>query len=69
MADGKELISPVLKELLVCPVDKSPLVERTELSGLECSECGRVYPVKEGIPVMLVDEASPPKKKRSEGKK
>lgn len=51
------LIDPVLAELLVCPVDKADLNEDVEASRLECSECGRRYPVREGIPIMLVDEA------------
>lgn len=51
------LIDPVLAELLVCPVDKADLNEDVEASRLECSECGRRYPIREGIPIMLVDEA------------
>ena len=51
------LIDPALAEILVCPVDKSDLIEDTEASRLECSDCHRRYPVREGIPIMLVDEA------------
>ena len=51
------LIDPTLAELLVCPVDKADLVQHVADSLLECSECGRRYPVREGIPVMLVEEA------------
>ncbi|HUG08065.1 MAG TPA: Trm112 family protein [Acidimicrobiia bacterium] len=51
------LIDPMLAEVLVCPVDKADLSEDVEASRLECSECGRRYPVRDGIPVMLVDEA------------
>ena len=51
------LIKPDLKEILVCPVDKGELVELEEAKQLECKKCGRRYPVKEGIPVMLIDEA------------
>ena len=51
------LIDPTLAKLLVCPVDKADLVEDVEAQRLECSECGRRYPVREGIPVMLVAEA------------
>ena len=63
MANESGLVDARLMAVLVCPVDKGALVERKKLSGLECSECGRVYPVKDGIPVMLVDDASPPKKR------
>lgn len=51
------LIDPTLSKILVCPVDKADLVEDVEAQRLECSECGRRYPVREGIPVMLVAEA------------
>jgi uncharacterized protein YbaR (Trm112 family) len=64
MASESGFVDSRLLDLLVCPLDKGSLVEREDLSGLECSDCGRVYPVKDGIPVMLEDEASPPKKKK-----
>ena len=51
------LIDPTLAKILVCPVDKADLVEDIEAQRLECSECGRRYPVRKGIPVMLVAEA------------
>jgi len=51
------LIDPDLAEILVCPVDKAGLKEDVEASRLECVKCGRRYPVRDGIPVMLVDEA------------
>lgn len=51
------LIDPQLAEVLVCPVDKADLFEDAEQEKLECSECGRRYPVQDGIPIMLVDKA------------
>ena len=51
------LIDPTLAEILVCPVDKSDLSEDVEASRLECTECHRRYPVRDGIPIMLVDQA------------
>lgn len=51
------LIDPALAEILVCPVDKADLTEDIEASRLVCTECGRRYPVRDGIPIMLVDEA------------
>lgn len=51
------LIDPALAEVLVCPVDKQDLVEDVEARRLVCSECGRRYPVRDGIPIMLVEEA------------
>jgi len=51
------LIDPTLAEVLVCPVDKADLIEDVEAERLECTKCGRRYPVREGIPIMLVDQA------------
>ena len=51
---------PVAKELLeilVCPLCKTPVTPVDDQKGLKCSTCRRVYPVREDIPVMLVDEA------------
>ncbi len=44
-----------LLSILVCPVCKVFLEKRPE--GFFCSECNRLYPLKEGIPVMFVEEA------------
>ena len=51
------LIDPQLAAILVCPVDKADLIEDEPASRLVCTECARRYPVRDGIPVMLVDEA------------
>lgn len=51
------LIDESLAEILVCPVDKAELREDVEAQRLECTQCGRRYPVRDGIPIMLVDEA------------
>lgn len=56
------MIDKELLEILACPACKSPL--REEGDRLICSgnSCGLRYPVKDGIPVMLVDEAEKPAK-------
>lgn len=51
------MIDETLVDVLVCPVDKADLREDTTSGRLECTECGRRYPVRDGIPIMLVDEA------------
>jgi uncharacterized protein YbaR (Trm112 family) len=51
------MIPQDLLDILVCPVCKKPLLLRDENQSLKCGECRRVYPVRDGIPVMLVDEA------------
>jgi uncharacterized protein YbaR (Trm112 family) len=48
------VISPELLEILVCPVDKADL--RLEGQRLICTACGRVYPIEDGIPIMLVED-------------
>ena len=52
MAVSKELL-----EILVCPVCKTPVSQTPDGQGLKCSTCHRVYPIRDDIPVMLVDEA------------
>ena len=58
---GGMSLDPRLLEILVCPAchGEVRVVEAPE--GLECAGCGRVYPIRDGIPVLLVEEASPPK--------
>jgi uncharacterized protein YbaR (Trm112 family) len=50
-------ISKDLLEILVCPVCKAELELLAGETGLKCVECHRVYPIRDDIPVMLVDEA------------
>lgn len=53
-------IDPRLLEILICPACHGAVRETEAERGLACLECGRVYPVRDGIPVMLPEEASPP---------
>ena len=46
-----------LLEILACPVCKTSVEEVRGGAGLRCGECGRIYPVEDDIPVMLVEEA------------
>jgi len=50
-------ISPELLEILVCPACKAPVKPTADSQGLKCQQCRRVYPIKDDIPVMIVDEA------------
>ena len=54
------LIKKELLDILACPADKGELREIENISRLECLKCGLKYPVREGIPVMLLDEAEAP---------
>jgi len=51
-------VSQELLDILVCPEDKAPVHLTPDQSGLKCEQCRRVYPIKDDIPVMLVDEAT-----------
>lgn len=50
-------VSQELLDILVCPLDKTPVKLTSDQKGLLCSTCRRVYPIREDIPVMLPDEA------------
>jgi uncharacterized protein YbaR (Trm112 family) len=50
-------IDPRLLEILVCPLCKGPLVYRKAEAELVCKADRLAYPVKDGIPVMLEDDA------------
>jgi uncharacterized protein YbaR (Trm112 family) len=52
-------IDPRLLEILVCPVTKGPLVYDREAQELISQAAGLAYPVRNGIPIMLPDEARP----------
>jgi uncharacterized protein len=51
------MITPELLEILACPVCRKPLVLRGE-EALKCNECRRVYPIRNGIPILLEPEAT-----------
>ena len=52
MALGKELL-----DILVCPQCKGELELTPPQDGLHCQTCKLCYPIKDDIPVMLIDEA------------
>jgi uncharacterized protein len=50
-------VSQQLLNILVCPACKQPVKMTEAQDGLRCAACGRVYPIVDDIPVMLVDKA------------
>ncbi|HEX9780278.1 MAG TPA: Trm112 family protein [bacterium] len=52
------MLDPKLLEILACPVCKTQV--RQEQDRLVCGRCGRRYPIRDGIPVMLPEEADGP---------
>ena len=51
-------VDPELLAILACPDCKTPVVPVRDGTGLKCERCRRVYPIKDDIPVMLIDEAT-----------
>ena len=49
------MIDAKLLEILACPACRGDVVLKNE--RIVCTKCGRKYPIKDGIPVMLVDQA------------
>ena len=54
MAVSKELL-----EILVCPKCKGEVVLTPKEDGLVCEACALVYEIRDDIPIMLIDEATP----------
>ncbi|MEM7650525.1 MAG: Trm112 family protein [Pseudomonadota bacterium] len=50
-------IDPKLLEILVCPLTKSPLRFDKDAAELISDQAKLAYPIRDGIPIMLVDEA------------
>jgi uncharacterized protein YbaR (Trm112 family) len=50
-------IAQELLDILVCPVCKQPVTLTPANDGLRCGQCGRLYPIQDDIPIMLVDRA------------
>jgi uncharacterized protein len=53
-------IDPLLLEVLACPCEHHAPVELTaQGESFACTRCATTFPVRDGIPVMLLDEATP----------
>ncbi len=52
-------IDPKLLEILVCPLTKGPLIYDRDAGELISRSAGLAYPIRDGIPIMLPDEARP----------
>ena len=51
-------VDPELLEILACPNCKTKVALVKNGTALKCNQCKRVYPIKDDIPVMLLDEAT-----------
>lgn len=57
MSEAGVQVDPRLLEILVCPVTKGPLRLDREKAELVSEKAGLAYPIRDGIPIMLPDEA------------
>lgn len=57
MADRRYEVDPKLLEILVCPLTKGPLHYNREKQELISKQAGLAYPIRDGIPIMLPEEA------------
>jgi uncharacterized protein YbaR (Trm112 family) len=53
------MLDAKLLEILVCPRCRGPLVYRPEVPSLDCAQCELRYPIRDDIPILLIDEAEP----------
>jgi len=54
---SERTVDPKLLEILVCPLTKGPLRYDREAQELISERAGLAYPIRDGIPIMLADEA------------
>ncbi len=57
MNQTRQGVDPKLLEILVCPVTKGPLRYDADAQELISDQAGLAFPIRDGIPIMLVDEA------------
>jgi len=57
MTENASRVDPKLLEILVCPLTKGPLEYDADAQELISRQAGLAYPIREGIPIMLPDEA------------
>ena len=60
MATGALGLDAELWDVLACPVDHGAVTADEATNEIVCATCGLRFPVRDGIPVMLVDEATRP---------
>ena len=51
------MITKDLLDILACPLCKTPLALIEDEQKLKCAHCHRTFPIRDGIPVLLIDEA------------
>lgn len=59
MSEAPRTVDPKLLEILVCPLSKGPLSYDAQAQELISAQAGLAYPIRDGIPIMLIDAARP----------
>ncbi len=59
------MIDKELLEIMACPACKSPVIQEGDWIVCTNEKCGKRYPIRDGIPIMLIDEAVDPRTPRS----
>ena len=67
--EGSMTVDAELLEILVCPNDRGEIDYLEDQQVIVCRTCGYRYPVRDDIPVMLIDEAEKPEAKKPGGKR
>lgn len=57
MSEAPRTVDPKLLEILVCPLSKGPLTYDPQAQELISEKAGLAYPIRDGIPIMLIDAA------------
>jgi len=57
MTERRQAVDPKLLEILVCPLTKGPLRYDADKNELISEQARLAYPIRDGIPIMLIDEA------------
>jgi uncharacterized protein YbaR (Trm112 family) len=58
LEDNHLPIEPDLLEILICPACRGKVELKADGNALKCVACRRVYPIRDGIPAMVVEEAT-----------
>lgn len=59
------MIKQELLDIIACPKCKGPVRLNEDETGLICENCQLVYEIRDGIPIMLIDEAAPLNKEQT----
>lgn len=59
-ATNTKPVNPELLAILACPKCKAPVAQAADTLRCQAKDCGLIYPIQDGIPIMLIDQAKKP---------